>query len=395
MTGNARWLVLLALGLCGAAGACGGTSDSRRPGPSAAAPTAVARESFGMTPDGHAVDAYTLRNSHGVEIRAVTYGGIITSLKVPDRTGTSADVVLGFDTLDGYLRQHPFFGAIIGRYGNRIGKGRFSVDGTEYTLATNNGPNHLHGGPTGFDKRLWTAELLQGRNGIAFKRTSVDGEEGYPGTLAVRVTYELTDKNELIVEYHATTDKATPVNLTQHSYFNLAGEGSGDILGHQLTINADRYTPVDDTLIPTGELAPVDGTPFDFRQATPIGARITADHPQLKNGQGYDHNWVLNRTGDGSAGRPGRLELAARVVEPTSGRTLEVSTTEPGVQFYAGNFLDGRITGKSGHSYARRSGFCLETQHFPDSPNKPNFPSTILRPGQEYRSRTVFTFGVQ
>jgi aldose 1-epimerase len=354
-------------------------------------PAAVSHLRFGTSPDGAIVEAYTLRNTHGIELRAITYGGIITSLKVPDRRGTTADVVLGFDSLDGYRKEHPFFGAIIGRYGNRIGRGRFSLDGTEYSLATNNGPNHLHGGPRGFDKRNWAASTLEGKTGVAFTRTSGDGEEGYPGALTVRVTYELTDRNELIVDYHATTDKPTPVNLTQHSYFNLAGEGTGDILGHQLTINADRYTPVDDTLIPTGELAPVEGTPFDFRQPTAIGARIDADHAQIRNGQGYDHNWVLNRPADtgGAAG----LVLAAKAGDPSSGRWLEVRTTEPGIQFYSGNFLDGTITGKSGRAYGRRSGFCLETQHFPDSPNKPNFPSTILRPGQEYRSRTVFTFG--
>jgi aldose 1-epimerase len=378
-----------------AAAGCGGTTDTPPPASSAAGtkPSPVLQVRFGTLPDGHTVDAYTLRNAHGVEVRAITYGGIITSLKVPDRQGALADVVLGFNSLDGYLSDHPFFGAIIGRYGNRIGKGRFSLDGTEYSLATNNGPNHLHGGPKGFDKRLWTAAPLDGKTGVAFTRTSADAEEGYPGTLSVRVTYELTDSNELIVDYHATTDKATPINLTQHSYFNLAGEGSGDILGHQLTLNANRYTPVDDTLIPTGELAPVDGTPFDFRQPSAIGARIDANHPQLKNGQGYDHNWVLNRPADAAGTSAGNLVLAAKVAERASGRWLEVRTTEPGMQFYAGNFLDGKITGKSGRTYGRRSGFCLETQHFPDSPNKPNFPSTILRPGQEYHSRTVFTFG--
>ncbi len=299
----------------------------------------------------------------------------------------SADVALGFDSLAGFLTPHPFFGAIIGRYGNRIGAATFTLDGASYTLAKNNGPNNLHGGDKGFDKQVWNAQAVAGRNAIEFTRTSVNGEEGFPGNLAVRVTYELTDKNELVVDYVATTDKATPVNLTQHTYFNLAGEGNGDILGHQLTINADRYTPVNDTLIPTGELAPVQGTPFDFRQPTAIGARINDANPQLKNGQGYDHNWVLNRSGEG-------LQLAARVLEPTSGRTMEITTTEPGLQFYAGNFLDGTIKGKSGHVYGKRSGFCLETQHYPDSPNKPEFPSTILRPGQEYRSKTVFAFGV-
>ena len=348
----------------------------------------MTREKFGTTGDGTGVDVFTLRNTSGVEMRAITYGGIITSLKVPDRLGAMGDIFLCFDSLDGYLKGHPFFGAIAGRYGNRIGKGRFTLDGKTYALATNNGPNHLHGGVRGFDKFVWQAEPMSGRTGVIFSRTSADGEEGYPGTLSVRVSYELTDRNELIVDYHATTDKATPVNLTQHSYFNLAGDGAGDILQHRMLINADRYTPVDATLIPTGELAPVKGTPFDFTTATAIGARIGDSHPQLKNGQGYDHNWVLNRSGDD-------LSLAARVVEPSTGRTLEVSTTEPGVQFYTGNFLDGKLTGKGGHVYQRRNGFCLETQHFPDSPNKPNFPSSIVKPGQEYSSKTVFTFGVE
>ena len=345
------------------------------------------RERYGAMPDGAQIDILTLRNANGVTIRAITYGGIITSIEVPDRAGRPGDIALGFDSLAGYLTAHPFFGAIIGRYGNRIGAGTFTLDGAQYTLAKNNGPNNLHGGEKGFDKQVWNAQAVPGRNAIEFTRTSVNGEEGFPGNLSVRVTYELTDKNELIVDYFATTDKATPVNLTQHTYFNLAGEGSGDVLGHQLTINADRYTPVDETLIPTGELAPVQGTPFDFRQPTAIGARINEAHAQLKNGLGYDHNWVLNRSGDG-------LQLAARVVEPTSGRTLEITTTEPGLQFYSGNFLDGTIKGKGGHVYGHRAGFCLETQHYPDSPNKPEFPSTILRPGQEYRSKTVFAFGV-
>ncbi len=351
-----------------------------------AQPAGPKRESFGTAPDGKPVERYTLTNANGIELKAISYGGIITSLRVPDRTGKMDDIVLGFDSLDGYLKDPPFFGAIIGRYGNRIGKGQFTLDGKTYKLATNNGPNHLHGGNKGFDKVVWTVEPV-GRNGLAFSRVSPDGEEGYPGNLQVRVTYTLTDKNQLIVDYRASTDKATPVNLTQHSYFNLAGQASGDILGHELTLHADRYTPVDDTLIPTGELAPVDGTPFDFRKPTVIGARINNDDPQLKAGKGYDHNWVLNRSGNG-------LQPAARVVEPKTGRTLEISTTEPGIQFYSGNFLDGTISGKSGAVYKHRTGFCLETQHFPDSPNKPKFPTTTLRPGAEYRTQTVFTFGV-
>jgi aldose 1-epimerase len=351
------------------------------------AQSTVKREPFGKMPDGKAVERFTLTNANGIELKAITYGGIITSLRVPDRTGRLDDIVLGFDNLESYLKDHPFFGAIIGRYGNRIAKGTFTLDGQTYKLATNNGPNHLHGGDKGFDKVLWTVEPVAGRNAIAFSRTSPDGEEGYPGNLRVQVTYTLTDANELIVDYRATTDKATPVNLTQHSYFNLAGQASGDILGHQLMLNADRYTPVDDTLIPTGELTAVDGTPFDFRKPTAIGARIDQADAQLKNGKGYDHNWVLNRTGSGR-------QLAARVIEPKTGRTMEIETTEPGIQFYSGNFLDGKLTGKAGAVYKHRTGFCLETQHYPDSPNQPKFPSTTLRPGSEYRSSTVFTFGV-
>ena len=349
--------------------------------------TPVKREAFGKMADGKPVERFTLTNANGVVLQAINYGGIITSLRVPDRNGRLDDIVLGFDNLDGYLKDHPFFGAIIGRFGNRIAKGAFTLDGKTYKLATNNGVNHLHGGNKGFDKVLWTAEPVAGRNAIAFTRTSPDGEEGYPGNLRVRVTYTLTDANELIVDYSATTDKATPVNLTQHSYFNLAGQASGDVLGHQLMINADRYTPVNDTLIPTGELAPVAGTPFDFRKSTAIGDRINQKDAQLTNGKGYDHNWVLNRKGDGR-------QLAARVVEPKTGRTLEITTTEPGIQFYSGNFLDGTLTGKAGAVYKHRTGFCLETQHYPDSPNQPKFPSTILKPGAEYTTSTVFTFGV-
>jgi aldose 1-epimerase len=356
----------------------------------AAAPArGVTRAAFGKTTNGTPVEIYTLTNANGIELRAMTYGGIITSLKVPDRSGHFGDIVLGFDTIDRYLKDPPYFGALIGRYGNRIAKGQFTLGGTTFKLATNNGPNHLHGGVKGFDKVLWNAIQAAGPEGVSvtFTRTSPDGEEGYPGNLHVSVRYMLTDKNELVVDYRATTDKATPVNLTQHSYFNLAADSS-DILGHELMLNASRYTPVDDTLIPTGELAPVEGTPFDFQKATAIGARIEADHVQLKNGKGYDHNWVLNRTGAG-------LQRAAFVVEPKSGRTMDIATTEPGIQFYSGNFLDGTVAGKGGQVYKHRAGFCLETQHYPDSPNHPDFPSTILQPGQTYASKTVFTFGVQ
>ena len=351
--------------------------------------SSVTRAPFGRTPAGEAVEVFTLTTAHGLRVRAITYGGIIVSLETPDRTGRRGDIVLGYDSLDGYLRSSPYFGAIVGRYGNRIAGGRFTLDGIAYRLATNNGPNHLHGGARGLDKVVWAAEPFSSDSGagVAFRYTSLDGEEGYPGALRMRVTYTLTDRDELIVDYLATTDKATPVNLTQHSYFNLAGHGAGNILDHELTIHADSFTPVDSTLIPTGEIAPVAGTPFDFRAPAAIGARIAQNEPQLRNGKGYDHNFVLNRQGAG-------LVHAARVTEPTSGRTLDLSTTEPGIQFYSGNFLDGSITGKAGSVYGPRTGFCLETQHYPDSPNQPAFPSTILRPGEEYRSRTVFTFGV-
>jgi aldose 1-epimerase len=341
---------------------------------------------------GKPIEMATLKNARGVEIQAINYGAIITSLKVPDRSGKVADVVLGFDRPEQYWADPPppYFGAIVGRYGNRIAKGQFAIGGKTYKLATNNGPNHLHGGNRGFDKVYWemsTKDSAQGSS-VVFTRTSPDGEEGYPGNLRATITYTLTDKNELIVDYRATTDKATPVNLTQHSYFNLAGEGSGDILGHELTINADRYTPVDDTLIPTGKLAPVQGTPFDFRTATAIGARINNDDAQLKAGRGYDHNWVLNGTGNA-------LRVAARLTDPKSGRSMEIQTAEPGLQFYSGNFLDGTIKGKGGHVYAHRTGLCLETQHFPDSPNQPSFPTTILQPGKVYTTRTIMTFSAK
>ena len=366
--------------------ACSGPRTVEAPANTTPPGPVVKRIPFG-TVNGRAIEQLTLTNKNGVEVKAITYGGIITSITTPDRTGAMGDIVLGFDSLDGYLAGHPFFGAIVGRYGNRIAKGRFTIDKQEYKLATNNGPNHLHGGIKGFDKQVWNAGVLPpmaGQSSIVFTYTSADGEEGYPGTLIVEVTYTLNDKNELIVDYLARSDKATHVNLTQHSYFNLAG--AGDILGHELTIDADLYTPVDAALIPTGVLVPVEGTPFDFRTSTAIGARIDQPNAQLKHGGGYDHNWVLN-------GTAGTLRRAARVVEPKTGRTLEVATTEPGMQFYTGNFLDGKLKGK-GRSYERRSGFCLETQHFPDTPNQPNFPTTLIKPGQVYNSRTVFTFGV-
>ena len=334
------------------------------------------------------IDSFTLTNAHGVEIRVMTYGAILASISVPDRRGRFADIALGFDDVEGYLTRSRYLGAVVGRFGNRIAKGRFSINERAYTLATNNGDNHLHGGVRGFDKVIWKAVPFtrDGARGVALAYTSPDGEEGYPGTLHASVTYTLTPENALIVDYGATTDAPTHVNLTQHCFFNLTGEGSGDhsIDGHQLTVDADRYTPVDATQIPTGDLAPVDGTPFDFRAPETIGARVGADHPQLRISEGYDHNFVLNGTG---------FRLAARVVEPVSGRTLDVRTTEPGLQFYSGNRL-AIAGGKGGRPYGRRAGFCLETQHFPDSPNQPHFPSTLLRPGDTYRTQTVFTFGV-
>ncbi len=353
--------------------------------------SSVKKQAFAKTPDGADVDLYTLRNASGMEVRAISYGGIILTLRVPDRNSVLGDVVLGYDDLAGYLKASPYFGSIVGRYANRIARGRFTLDGRTYTLAANNGKNALHGGVRGFDKVVWSAEPFQDAAGVGvvFSYTSRDGEEGYPGTLRATVTYTLSDANALAFDYHATTDKATPVNLTQHTYFNLAGDGKGDVLGHELMLKASRFTPVDETLIPTGELRGVIGTPFDFRTPRAIGARIGEADEQLKLGGGYDHNFVLDR-------EPGGAEqLAARVYEPTSGREMEVTTSEPGVQLYTGNFLDGTITGKGGHVYARRTGFCLETQHYPDSPNQKGFPTTILRPGEAYRSRTVYAFSVR
>jgi len=343
---------------------------------------------FDRTPDGQLVDRITLRNGNGIEMTVLTYGGVITSLKTPDRTGALDDIVLGFDDLKSYIEKSPYFGCLIGRYGNRIAKGRFSLDGHEYTLATNNGANHLHGGVKGWDKAVWGFDVFQDAKGVGvvLTHTSADGDEGYPGTVNAKVTYTLTEKNSLVIDYEATTDKATVINLTQHSYFNLAGAKAADILGHELMINAAEYTPVDDTLIPTGQIATVDGTPFDFRTSTPIGARINDKNEQLTRGLGYDHNFVLTRTAPG-------LVDAARVTEPLTGRTMTIATTEPGLQFYSGNFLDGTLTGKGGRVYPHRSGFCLETQHYPDSPNHPTFPTTTLRPGETHKTQTVFTFG--
>ena len=336
--------------------------------------------------DGVAVSLFTLTNKNGMEVKITNYGGIITSIKVPDAKGVLGDVVLGFDSLDDYVTKNNNFGATIGRYGNRIGKAKFTLAGKEYKLAANNGENSLHGGIKGFNKVIWTPrELPDGRLELSY--LSKDGEEGFPGNLKATVTFTLTDANALRIEYAATTDKETVVNLTNHTYFNLKGDG--DILGHRIAINASRFTPVDAGLIPTGELRNVAGTPFDFHNPHAIGERINANDEQIKLGKGYDHNWVISRKS--TVG----LEGAAEVVEPTSGRVLEVWTTEPGVQFYTGNFLDGSIKGKGGKVYAQRAAFCLETQHFPDSPNKPAFPTTALKPGAQYKTTTEFRFSVK
>jgi len=346
----------------------------------------VTHAPYGKTPAGVAVEIYTLHNSQGMEAKIMTYGGIIVSLTAPDRKGHYADVVLGYDSLAGYLKGTSYFGALIGRYGNRIAHGQFTLDGVSYKLATNDGPNTLHGGVVGFDKVVWkVADASVKAKGpqLALSYTSRDGEEGYPGNLKVDAVYTLTDDNTLRLELTAVTDKDTPVNLTQHSYFNLRGHG--DILGHELQIPGGRFTPVDSTLIPTGQLQPVAGTPFDFRKATAIGARIDAADEQLKNGKGYDHNWVLDK-------RAGVLGPVATVYDPESGRVLEVSSTEPGVQFYSGNFLDGKSVGKGGWAYERRNALALEPQHFPDSPNQASFPSVILKPGQTYHNTIIYKF---
>ena len=341
----------------------------------------ITSEVFGTLADGQTVSLYTLVNANGMKVKVTNYGGIVTSLEVPDKNGKFEDVVLGYDKLDGYLKDSPYFGALIGRYGNRIAKGKFTLNGKTYTLATNDGANHLHGGLKGFDKVVWDAEIVKTENSVGLKLSylSKDGEEGYPGNLSCSVTYTLTNENELKIDYEATTDKPTPVNLTHHGYFNLAGQGNCDILNHVMMINADKYTPVDDGLIPTGELKSVKDTPMDFTTPEKIGARIE----QVKGG--YDHNYVLNN-------QSGKMALAARVYEETSGRVMDVFTTEPGIQFYSGNFLDGTITGKSGKVYHKYYGFCLETQHYPDSPNKPKFPSVILNPGETYTHHTVYKF---
>ncbi len=342
----------------------------------------VQKSSFGQLADGTPVDLYTLTNAHGLVAKITSFGTIITELHVPDRQGQLGDIVLGFDNLAQYLQKHPYFGCTVGRVANRIAKGRFTLDGKTYTLAINNGQNHLHGGLKGFDKVVWKAETQRGA-AVKFTYTSQDGEEGYPGTLAVSVTMTLTAADELRLDYSAAADKPTPINLTNHSYFNFAG--AGDVVGHELMIPADSYTPTDADLIPTGEIQPVEGTALDFRTPQPIGARIA----QIENRErGYDHNYVLHSGGK-------HLALAARVCEPTTGRVMEVHTTEPGVQFYTANYLDGSLTGKRGVVYRRQTAFCLETEHFPDSVHHPNFPSTILRPGQTYRQTTVHKFSTK
>jgi aldose 1-epimerase len=352
---------------------------------------AIRREPFGSTADGRAVERFTLSSTSGITISVLSFGGVIQSIFAPDRAGASADVTLGYDTLPEYEKDKSYLGALVGRYANRIRAGRFALDGRDYTLARNAGGNHLHGGMRGFNKAVWTVEPFEEAAdvGLVLQHVSPDGDEGYPGTLRTRATYRLTALGELAIDFSATTDKATPVNLTQHAYFNLAGSGSGDILGHLLELGASRFTPVDATLIPTGELRSVRGTPFDFSTPERIGARIGADDEQLRLAGGYDHNFVLDR--------PGGAEpmLAARLTDPVSGRGVDIHTTEPGMQFYTGNFLDGTVMGKGGVPHRYRSGLALETQHFPNSPNEPAFPSTILRPGAEHRSRTIYHFVVR
>jgi len=344
---------------------------------------------FAEVTDFDSIKLYTLKNANGMTVKVTNYGAIITSIVVPDRNGNFADVALGYYRVEDYINavDKPYFGAIVGRYGNRIAKGEFTLEGETYTLAKNNGENHLHGGVIGFDKVVWDASYEPSKNKLKLSYLAKDKEEGYPGNLSIAVSYMLTSDNRIVVDYSATTDKATPVNLTQHTYFNLKGEGDGTILDHELMLNAKHYTPVDKTLIPTGEVSAVGDTPFDFTVAKAIGRDISQDHQQLEFGLGYDHNWVLDKEGN-----EGQLTLAARVYEPTKGRVLEIHTTEPGIQFYCGNFLDGRLKGKSGKPYVHRGGFCLETQHYPDSPNQASFPSTILEPGSEYKTQTTFHF---
>ena len=360
-------------------------------GQTAEAKSKMQKQTFGKTEDGQQADLYTLTNKNGVQVTITNYGATVVSLRVPDRNGQLADVALGYDNVKDYETGKAYFGTTVGRYANRIAHGKFTLNGATYTLPKNDGDNSLHGGSKGFSKRFWTAREVSARNGQALelRYLSKDGEEGYPGNLSVTVVFTLTNNNELKIDYSATTDKDTVLNLTNHSYFNLAGQGSGEILSHQLTLHADRFTPVDATLIPTGELRTVKGTPFDFTHATEIGARINQDDQQLKVGRGYDHNWVLNQS------KSGELTLAAELYEAKSGRVVEVRTTEPGIQFYTGNFLDGTAHGKENKVYNYRTGLCLETQHFPDSPNHPDFPSTVLKPGQHFHSTTIYKFSTR
>lgn len=350
----------------------------------------IEKSAYGTTEKGEKVDSYKLTNQKGMEVNIITYGGIISSLKVPNKAGKSEEVVIGFNSLDQYMKANPYFGALIGRYGNRIAKGKFTLDGKEYSLAINNEPNALHGGPEGFHRVVWTAEEAKGGDSasLKLKYVSKDMEEGYPGNLTVFVTYTLHNDNSLDVLYEATTDKKTVVNLTQHSYFNLSSDFSKPILDHEITIDADKLVPVAATLIPTGKLTDVTNTPFDFRKPKAIGTAIEAKDEQLKNGLGYDHCWVLNNQGKGE-------RFAASAYEATSGRLLEVYTDQPGIQFYSGNFLDGTLPMRNGGTYARRTGFCLETQHYPDSPNQKDFPTTVLNPGENYKTKTTFKFSVK
>lgn len=373
-----KWVVLAvaalaAAGIVGCSTCCGKHGAAKAP--------------FGTMPDGTQIEIYTLKNKHGMEARIINYGGTVVSLRVPDRKGQFDDIVLGYDNLNGYLTNSPYFGCLVGRYGNRIGGAKFSLNGQTYTLAANNGPNSLHGGIKGFDKVAWSV-VKSTHNSLTLRYLSKDGEEGFPGNLDVTAVYKVTDNNELKLEFAATTDKPTVCNLTHHSYFNLAGQGKGDILGHEVQINSDKTTPVNKDLITTGEYADVTGTPFDFRKSTVIGARINAPDTQLQYGPGYDHNWVINNP-------PGQYGLQATVYEPTSGRVMEVWSDEPGMQFYAGNFLDGTIVGKGGAVYQKRSGFCMEPQHYPDTPNKPNFPPVTLLPGETYKCTIAYKFGVK
>ena len=358
----------------------------------AACTTLLVSTASAQVRDFDSIKLYTLENESGMTVRVTNYGAIITSIIVPDRNGKRADVALGYDRVEDYINavDKPYFGAVVGRYGNRIAKGEFTLDGETYSLLQNNGENHLHGGAIGFDKVVWAVdEYVEGKS-LTLSYLAKDKEEGYPGNLELIIVYTLADDNSLVVDYHATTDKATPINVTQHTYFNLKGEGQGTILDHKLMLNAKTFTPVDESLIPTGEMPAVAGTPFDFTTAKAIGRDIDQQNEQLVFGLGYDHNWILNKDG-----KEGELSLAAQVHEPSSGRVMEIYTTEPGIQFYCGNFLDGRLKGRSGKPYVHRGGFCLETQHFPDSPNQPNFPSTILKPGETYESKTVFKFSAK